>query len=273
MTQQTGMIPRPAGGVMNFGSQELDAGDFIPPRVKILQPMSAETTGDAKPGDLYNTLTAENYGPSLKVVPITPLKQRVFLFRDERRQAIDTVLNSVGLDPLSEGDGLKCRSLDMVRGVGEPGDQLWRGDSASGQGAEQGCRTCPLSQWRGNRPPYCTETYNVAGISDSGDFVILSMAKSGAKEGKKWFSMIRMKEGAPWTRMYELTTREQKNELGRFWTPLVRQLQDATPTDLMAQAARWFEQLRGRVIDVTPVPEDDAEDVPDDTADLAGAAF
>lgn len=267
------LVPAPAGGLLNFGSQQLDATDFIPPRVKILQPMSQETTGDAKPGDLFNTLTSENYGPSLKVVPIMPLKQRVFLFRDQRRQLVDTLLANSGLLPLSEGEGLKCRSLDMVRGIGEPGDQLWRGDRESGQGKEQGCPECPLSSWQGNKPPPCTETYNVACVTDSGDLVIVGLSKSSAKTGKKWFSMLRLRPGAPWTRMYEVTTRAQQNEQGRFWTGEVALLPNATPTDLMAQASHWARELGGRQIDVTPVAEDEAGDIHDDTPDIADAQF
>lgn len=267
------MVPTQTNGVINFGSSALDASDFIPPRVKILQPMSAETDGEAggKAGDLFNTLTGENYGPSIKVVPITPLKQRVFLFRDAKRPLADTLLANAGLSPLSEGDGLKCRSLDMVRGIGEPGDELWQGDHVSGQGQHSGCRECPLSRWMGNTPPICTETYNVAAVTDGGDLVIISFSKSSAKVGKQWFSMLMLSEAAPWTRTYEVTTQKRENDLGKFWVGQVTRL-GTTPTDLMAQASRWHEKLRGRIIDVTPVPEDDHE-AEDNTADLADAAF
>lgn len=271
------MVPatRPAGGLINFGSQELDATDFILPRVKILQPMSAESDAErgGKPGDLYNTLTQENYGPSLKVVPITPLKQRVFLFREQRREFTDALLINAGLPVLSEDDGLKCRSLDMVRGVGEPGDTLWFGDPDSGQGAGHGCLECPLSHWMGNKPPPCTETYNVAGVTDAGDFVIVSMSKSGAKTGKQWFSMLRLREGAPWLRTYEVTTSKRENDQGKFWVPQVALLPGTTPPDLIAMAARWAERLQGRVIDVTPLAAEDDEPTVDDSADLRDAAF
>lgn len=267
------MIPAPAGGVINFGSTQLDATDFIPPRVKILQPMSQETgVNDAKPGDFYNTLTNENYGPTLKVVPITPLKQRVFLFREDRRVLVDTLLANRGLPALSEGDGLKCRSLDMVRGIGEPGDVLWAGDKESGQGQHEGCPECPLAAWQGQKPPPCTETYNVACVSDTGDLVIVGFSKSSAKSGKQWFSMLRLRPGAPWTRMYEVSSREQKNDLGRFWTGHVTLLPNPTPTDLMGLAQGWARELTGRVIDVTPLDEDEAG-VVDNTPDLASAEF
>lgn len=264
------MVPAPQGTpALNMGQTALDATDFVPPRVKILQPMSKETTGDARAGDWFNTLTSENYGPALKVTPITPLKQRVFLVRKERVAGVNMLLASAGLEDFAEDtDGLQCRSLDMFRGIGHPGDELWL-DSG------KGCNECPLSKWTGNKPPPCTETYNVACVTDEGDLAIIGMSKSGAKTGKKWFSMLRLRPGAPWGRQYELTTTEQTNDLGRFWVPQVRLLPEVTPSDLMATAAYWSRELTGKVIDVTPM-DDEGEDsgpIHDDAQDLASAKF
>lgn len=266
------LIPSPSAGVpaLNMGATNLDATDFIPPRVKILQPLSNETTGDARAGDLYNTLTGENYGSTLVVIPIAPLKQRVLLVRDRVRERADMLLASAGLNPLSDQDGLQCRSLDMVKGVGIPGDELWRH-------GEKGCQECPLAVWIDGVPPACTETYNVACVTDEGDLVIPGFAKTGAKTGKKWFSMLRLRAGAPWTRKYEITTSETKNDLGRFWTPSVRLLPDAPAADLQRQAAYWAKELTGRVIDVTAAAGDEDADVPvgtrDDADDLRDASF
>lgn len=281
MTDSNAMIPAPQNTpvpAMNFGSTALDATDFIPPRVKILQPMSAETNdGGGSPGDWYNTLTGDNYGPSMTIVPITPLKQRVFLVRaGAKRDVADERLEAAGLTPLGDREGLACRSLDMLIGLGQPGDEL--AQRRDGHGDPQGCPQCPLSKWVGQEPPPCTETYNVVGVTlDTGDLVIVSMAKSGAKAGKRLFSMLMLgRAGArPWARAYELSTTQQRNKLGTFWTPNVKAAPEPPPTDVMREAERWYPQFTGRIIDVTQAAaSEDAEDPggPDDTEALATEA-
>ena len=272
------MVPQNTGGLtMNFGSTQLDATDFIAPRVKILQPMSAETGGDigGAPGDFFNTLTQENYGPVMRVVPITPLKQRVLLVREAKKPLIDTLLGNAGLSPMPEGEGLMCRSLDMLIGIGHPGDELRAGEPVE---TAKGCPVCPLSKWRGQEPPPCTETYNVVAVeAERGDLVILSMAKSGAKTGKQFFSLLMLNRGAPWGRAYDVSSQEMRNTQGKFWVPRVRVASEPPSTDIMREAARWYPQFTGRMVDVTGVASDiGAEDTDgDDTAALntEGAAF
>jgi hypothetical protein len=224
---------------MTFGQTSLDGTDFIPPRIKVVQQMSKEANDEvAKVGDLFNTLTGENYGPTLRFIPFLPFKQRIFLVRMERRPAIEAALGV----PLSEGDGLKCRSLDMYQGVGEPGVL---------------CESCPLSRWDGNKPPLCTETYNVAAMTELGDLIILSFAKSSAKVGKRVFSTLRMRREKPWTRVFEVTTTKVTNPLGTFYVPDVKITADRTPAELLPTADEWARELTGRAIDVTPESFDD----------------
>jgi hypothetical protein len=231
---------------MDLGQTQLDAGDLVLPRIKIVQAMSAEATDEpvrAAPGSFFDTLRGRDLGTSLRFIPLLPFKQRVFLVRDEKRPAIDTALAAGGLDPLSEGDGLKCRSYDMIHGQGDPGIE---------------CAKCPLSQWsEDNRPPLCSETYNVAAMDELGEMIILSFSKSSAKTGKRVFSMLRMQPGQPWTSILEATTRKEKNDLGVFFVPDVKATGQATPTELLGQAIKWATQLKGTTIDVTP--DEDAE--------------
>jgi hypothetical protein len=242
VTEQSN-LPVPAGDSgITLGQQHLDAGDLILPRVKVVQAMSQEAQGKkderkAEPGDFFNTLTGVNYGAELPFIPILPFKQRVLLVRQERRGQIEDALGT----ELSEGDGLKCRSYDMQQGVGEPGIA---------------CDECPLSKWDGNKPPLCTETYNVAALDPDGDLIIISMAKSGAKTGKRLFSMLRLASGAPWKKQYKATTTVQSNELGTFYVPDVAVDASEIPApELMRQAETWNRTLGGQVLDVTP--EDD----------------
>lgn len=249
-TDQTALVPQQESGI-TLGQQHVDAGDLILPRIKIVQNMSGEVADKkAAPGDFFNTLTGENLGAEFQFIPIITFKQRILLVRKERRDAISAAL---GLE-LSEGDGLKCRSYDMIQGIGEPGIA---------------CGECPLSQWDGNQPPLCSETYNVAALTVDGDLVILSMAKSGAKTGKRLFSMLRLQAGAPWAKTYKVATRQEKNDQGNFFVPDVSVVAGEVPApELMKLAERWNRELGGRTtLDVTP-DEDDVEPTPVGTSDF-----
>jgi hypothetical protein len=134
----------------------------------------------------------------------------------------------------------------MIQGVGEPGIE---------------CEVCPLSQWRpGNAPPLCTEVYNVFGVHELGDPIILQFQKSSAKTGKRVFSMLRFVggTGAPWTRFYQAETHEVTIPgKGTFAVPDVTKLPEVPPTELIKDCQRWAAQLAGfGPIDVTP-PDDD----------------
>lgn len=244
MTDQRAMVPA-STGVISFGSSQLDATDFIPPRVKIVQAMSDERSMGVDEGNFYNTLTSEDYGPVLTFVPISTFKNRVLLVRTEKRKEINAALKKAGL-PLvgAEQDGLTCRSLDMVMGRGVPGTE---------------CAACPLAEWSGedgNTPPLCTETYNVTAVNDAGDLIILGFSKSSAKVGKRLFSMMRLSSGAPWKAQYEASTIEQKGAQGRYMVPVIRKT-GTPPPELMKLAQSFAAQLAGVVIDVTPEAEVD----------------
>lgn len=229
---------------LTFGQTAMRPGDFIPPRVKVVQAMSKEAQKAGKEpavaevGDFYNVLTGEVYGDTLRFIPLTTFMNRIFISRPERRDAIEAVL----LRELSEGDGLKCRSLDMVIGVGDPGGE---------------CMACPLSQWRGAEPPICSETYNVAAMTEVGDLIIIGFSKSSAKVGKKLMSILRMSHQKPWTRVLVATTRMETNARGTFAVPDVRVTGDQPDDTLLRIAQDWIEELTGRVIDVTPEDEEE----------------
>lgn len=252
MTESRELVPQQQAG-MTLGQQQLDPGDIVPPRVKIVQQMSAEAQGGkdarAEPGEFWNTLTQANYGTEVSFIPILVFKQRIFLVRRERREKADAQLGAAGFTELSEGDGLKCRSFDMFQGIGEPGIE---------------CDQCPLSRWTdGQTPPLCSETYNVAALTaDTGELIILSFSKSSAKTGKRVFSMIRMSTAKPWSRVLHASTRQETNDLGTFFVPDVRLAGDQSPApELLRQAEFWNRELGGRQsIEVTP--DEDEEVAP-----------
>lgn len=249
------VVPTQQQGAINFGQQNLTGDQLIPPRVKIVQHMSAERASKAADaGEFWNTLLSENLGNTIKFVPILTFMNRVFMVRDQKRAIADEILVANNLEPLTEGDGLKCRSLDMYVGNGEPGIE---------------CNACPLSKWHGQgnqEPPPCSEVYNVAAVTETGDLIILQFLRSSAKAGRKFFSMLRFTDpdAAPWERLYQVTTSEETiPKKGSFFVPTITRITDEqVAPELKVQAARWFNVLRGQgPIDVTPVEDEEEEAV------------
>lgn len=234
-------VPASATGLMSFGQTNLDPGDLIMPRVKLLQAQSAEVAdGQGKTGDFFNTLTSINYGSVLRFVPISPFKQRIFLVRSERAAAINAVLAGGGLDALpADASGLRCRSYDMEKGTGDPGIA---------------CDACPLSKWEDSNPPFCTETYNVAAASEEGELIVLSFSRSSAHTGKQLFSMIRMRPGARGT-VFEASSRNEKGNLGNYSVPVIKPVEPAPP-ELVRQVNSWAVQLQGVTLAVTPTDDE-----------------
>ena len=231
---------------ISFGSSDLDAEDFIPPRVKIVQAMSDERSAGVDEGSFYNTLTSEDYGPVLTFIPIGTFKNRILLVRSERRKDMNAALKKAGIPVIgNDVEGLACRSLDMQSGRGTPG---------------VACGECPLSQWTGDdgmTPPLCSETYNVTAINDAGDLIILGFSKSSAKVGKRMFSMMRLTSGKPWKAQYEAHTIEQSGKQGRYMVPVIKK-SGTPPPELMRLAEEFAAQLAGVVIDAAPVDEDES---------------
>lgn len=244
------MVPASGGAMMSFGQTELDPGDIIMPRIKLMQAQSAEAVGkDAvgKAGEFLNTLTQVNLGDSFQFVPILPFKQRVLLVRANKRDAINAALSEIHHQIPDDANGLVCRSYDMMQGRGDPGID---------------CNECPLSKWDGQIPPLCTETYNVAAASEEGELIVLSFSRSSAKQGKQLFSMIRMRPGAM-ADLFTISSRSETGREGNYFVPMVRPGERA-PDELIRQANTWRSMLAGAgPIDIAPdEPDEDAGDNP-----------
>lgn len=245
MTSENLPVPAEHGaGLMSFGQTRLDAGDLILPRIKLVQAQSQEVSdGLAQAGQFFNTLTNEVLD-NVVFVPIVPFKQRIMLVRGEKRPVINQALKAANLPEISSDfEGLACRSYDMEVGNGTPGIA---------------CGDCPLSQWDEQEPPLCSETYNVAGVSEYGDLLVLSFSKSSARQGKQLFSMIRVMPGAQ-GRLFTMTSKSERGKKGTYFAPVVTPGGPA-PTELVRQVRTWASQLEGAVLNVTP--EDDEAAAP-----------
>lgn len=245
------MQPHGSAGI-EVGQRNLGAGDFVPPRVKVLQPMSQESVDEkGKPGDFYNTLTGQAYGTKVRVVPLFTFMNRVFIVRADKKAEADAKLVAAGMDKLPEGDGLMCRSIDMMHGVGDPGTL---------------CDQCPMAQWEGRtKAPLCAETYNLAALTERGEVVFLQMAKSSAKVGKKMNSALRFRSAQPWATFWDWSTTKEQNDRGTFYTPDFAITDEDTPPELLSEARRFVKMFEGQSLDTTEdIARDEAAATPTD---------
>ena len=112
---------------------------------------------------------------------------------------------------------------------------------------------CPFSHWRDKEPPLCTETYNVAAVTEEGELIVLSLAKSGAREGKKLFSMIRMRPNAAVTVFSATSRSESLKGKGTFQVPVIVPTSERAAPELLKDIARWRQELGAAgPIDITP---------------------
>jgi hypothetical protein len=165
------------------GSEEVSSSDLIVPRIEVCQSLSkCRKKSDPsyiegiQEGDIYNSVTREIYGSCVKVVPI--------YFRKE---------------------WLIWRDVDLGGGFGGS-----HSDEAMAIAAKQ--RQEKPEEWE------IVDTYvHFVLIVIDGKFeeAVFSMAKSKAAVSRKWNSLIRLNEGARFSRMYNIRGVEAQNKNGQ----------------------------------------------------------
>ena len=176
------------------GKEEvLEEKDRIYPMLTLVQKMSpSEHLDVAKEGDLINSLTLENYGKSLTIVPILYRKQRIMWI------------------PRKAGGGIECRSFD--------------GKTGSKWGA---CAECQFGKWNQEakdpqeKKPKCTEyfTFPTIIVREGGepDMVIASFGMTRYGCGKKLANLIYGKPMIPaFGGKYTLSSYIEHGELGDY---------------------------------------------------------
>jgi hypothetical protein len=221
----TAMVKKPDGNsaamtrddFRTLGETAIGAQDIQMPRLKLLQALSQPVIDqDAPAGNFWNSLTSEDYGVAVKVIPVVGFKNRVYL---------------------EPGKGLLCRSIDMLHGIGTPGIE---------------CEKCSLKDWpedRGSGGPKCRESRNwvaliigAAGNTprkkgdgtppqiialDGPQFIVLqflSMASAAAKKlnGLYLNAKITNPQAQWFDFAYTLNSGATKNEKGSFFVPDIR---------------------------------------------------
>src|SRR5262249_37088660 len=113
-------LVRPAGeapaGIEEMGRQDMTLPPLgvCPAPSPPCLPRDPEYIDGPGQGRCFNTITKENYGGRVQLVPLLFYKTRILF------------------GPMDEGGGLRCSSQDNLIGIGEPGGT---------------CVKCPLSQF------------------------------------------------------------------------------------------------------------------------------
>lgn len=200
----------------------LDEKDRIYPMLKLVQKMSPQEDMDAgRPGEFINSLTKENYGAVLTLVPILTRKQRVKWI--DRKQ----------------GGGMECRSYD--------------GRTGSKYGS---CGECEFGKWKTveeepdahKRKPACTEYFAFPCLVLRGeqepDLVVASFGMTKYTAGKKLANLIHLKPVAAFAGQYGLRSVLEKGAEGDYYGVDINGAGLLKPDDAIYQTAEsWWKRL------------------------------
>jgi len=224
-------------GVQQAGFEEVEQGDLTVPQMRLCQSLTpqrqqneAKFIASLKEGEYFNTVTSENYGSSVKIVPLMFFKNRVY-FRDKKK-----------------GGGILCRSDDMKQGIGEPGGE---------------CAVCPLNQFGSakdgaGKGKACTEFFNFPSMVVSKDgsvnpnnLVVRSFKSSGITVAKDWLAMMRLRGIDMFGGIYELGSTAKVFTEGTSYVETVKNagVVSKETLDVTAQMYAMFSEMRraGRV--------------------------
>jgi hypothetical protein len=244
---------RRAPGEPPAGLEQMDRQDMTLPRLALAQALSPQLSeSDPKyidglrPGMFFNTITRENYGKTVQLVPLLFYKTRILF------------------GPLDAGGGLRCQSQDNLIGIGEPGGT---------------CIKCPESQFGSARNgegkgTNCNQFFNYAalivndgGVSPEG-LLVFSLKSSALKVAKDWNALIRIRNLDIFAGVYEIKSVERKNEVGRWFEPVIQPAGNVTRETYEAakiayQAVSELNRegrLRHDVADLNPEAGNDAQE-------------
>lgn len=232
----------PDSQVMSVDDEfKVDLRDMVLPRFKIAQALTKEVQdGDAKAGDIINSVTGESYGNTLEFVVLSYRKGQMFL---------------------QPGAGLLCRSSD--------GKTAWGDPEMTGEQGPRECATCPFRKWVDRTPPPCAETHNyLILLPETLEAGMLTLMKSGVKPAKVLNTMIiqarerSRRAGGPqvsWSQVFELTARKTENKKGTFYIPSFRPVRPADE-GLLAYATEIFNSLSKSEVRVSEDEGDAGDD-------------
>lgn len=177
------------------GLEQIGLKDMVLPRLSLCQSntpardkLSKEYLKGLSEGQFFNTLTRENFGEKIIVVPLFFYHSRI-MFKD-----------------MKEGGGIICQAPDGVH------CQMNNGGP------------CLHEAWGANgEPPECSEFFNYPSLiyrgpgSKTSELVIVSMKTTGLKAGRTLNSLMRIRGKAAYAGIYELSSVPDQNKSGQSY--------------------------------------------------------
>lgn len=221
-------VPEYLRGLGREGQEEMGREDFVLPRIAIAQTLSP-AINKKKPGyiqgleagQLYNTVTREVYGESIRFVPALFAKSRIY-FED-----------------INKGGGIICQSANGING---------------GQLNPASCDACENSRFIDGEPPKCNKFMNYPGfvVTDKGDVLgmaAVSMKSTSIGVAKNWNSLIRLSNLPTYGKVYRISVVEDSRDSNDFWNFKVEPL-GFTPQALIESCRNLYESLRSQGVKV-----------------------
>lgn len=198
---------------MHDRTRQLDSRDTLIPRLKLSQAMSKVNTDDTvRQGNFYRSPDNKNLGKEIFAVVLDMRKSRSYF---------------------ESGQGILCRSYDLIKGEGDPGI-LCEGTDEEQQFAAEDERGCPLRLWgerdengRGS-PPACGLNYNyVMLLLDPEDLlegktsqVVFTLRSTATKIARAMNTLI-MNNGTWTDSILRIGIQSTSNTKGTFFIPTV----------------------------------------------------
>ena len=216
-------------------TRKIDVGDLVIPKLRLSQAMSKTNTvfttskgsQGVQQGNWYHTATGENLGETVFFIPVDMRKSRAMFV---------------------QGQGLMCRSFDLLNGEGDPGGPC-EGTYEERLTIPEAQRGCPLRLWADNLPPKCGVTYNYPGLIIRESEIenpaeakplqaILQLRSSATNVAKQINTMMGNEGGGIWSNMIlELGVEVKTNPRGTFYNPTV-DFYDTTDAEGFERIAR-----------------------------------
>lgn len=208
---------------------DLSGNDITVPRITVLQGLSPEVAeGMGRPGNLFAVGLNQELGKELEVIPI---------IRNQTR---------IRWQPLAQGGGILCRSLDSKIGQGDPGGS---------------CADCGLKEWVDNKQPACDLYENVIVVLRNSEDAIpmaISGYKTKLKAMRDWNTlfMVELQKKRPlFMKSYIVKVIEKTNKANlKYFSFKVfpGNNNQVLPEADIRKAEGIFNTIKGRNLDIVP---------------------
>ncbi len=230
VSKEEGALVRPGKSQRGF-AEEIDRGDYIFPRAKLIQPTSPELTEGIeglKPGVIINSLTKELLSPEF--IPIIASKN--FIRFNPRNNA------EAGFDPNFA-----------------PGAMIWASNDPLDPKVKEQAQFGPNGE-----KPLATAFINFFSYFPGAAMpIIVSFSKTSYKTGKQLLSLAKFCGGDIFARKYQLTSVMESNSMGTFAVLKVMPIGASSPEEF-AICEQYWKDFSGRVKDIHAAEEGVVED-------------